>query len=93
MIWIYIIKNDRTRKARYVCNGSPVQKGTITLSNTYTASLEQVDSHIFLVLAALDNLKVYGIDAINTFAKASPLVVPLYITINKAYRNWFENYK
>ena len=37
-IWTYMIKDDGTKKARGVCNGSPRMKGTVTLGQTYAAS-------------------------------------------------------
>ena len=41
LLWTYLIKDDGTRKARCVCNGSPRQRGSVTLANTYAGSLEQ----------------------------------------------------
>ena len=41
MIWNYLLKNDGTKKARCVADGSPRQKGSITLANTYAACLKQ----------------------------------------------------
>ena len=40
LIRIYVIKNYRTKKARYAYNGSPCIKGSVTLGNTCTTSLE-----------------------------------------------------
>ena len=57
LLWTYVVKPDGTKKARCVCNGSPRQKGTVTLGNTYAASLEQSGSRLFWALAALENFK------------------------------------
>jgi hypothetical protein len=40
MLWTYLLKVCGTRKSRMVCNGSPKQKGTVTLGHTYANSLE-----------------------------------------------------
>ena len=36
---------------------------------------------------------MYGADATNAFAEAPPPVAPLYVTIDKAYRDWWERIK
>ena len=53
MIWNYLLKNDGTKKARCVADGSPRQKGSITLANTYTARLKQPGSHMFWGIIAI----------------------------------------
>jgi len=93
LIWTYVIKNNGTKKARCVCNGSPKLKGSITLGNTYAASLEQSGSRLFWALAALTCCKVYGADATNAFAEAPPPAAPLYVRVDKAYRNWYTKHK
>ena len=89
-LWTYIIKDDKTKKARCVCNGAP-SKGTVTLGPTYAGSLDQTGARIFWATAALRNLKVYGADVSNAFAEAPPPVAPLYITIDRQYKQWYEN--
>ena len=39
-IWKYLVKDDGTKKVRGMCNGSPRMKGTVTLGQTYAASLD-----------------------------------------------------
>ena len=68
-------------------------KGTITLGNTYAASLEQSGSRLFWALAALTNCKVYGADATNAFAEAPPPIAPLFVEIDDSYRKWYKNYR
>lgn len=40
LLWTCIIKGDGTKKARYACNGSPSQKGAVTLGKTYASALD-----------------------------------------------------
>ena len=47
MIWTYLIKTDGTKKARCVCNGSPNQRGTVTMAETYASALDQTGARIF----------------------------------------------
>ena len=49
-LWTYVLKDDGTRKARAPCNGSPRMQGTVTLGDTYAASLDQTSSKVFLAL-------------------------------------------
>jgi len=39
LIWTYLVKNDGTKKARCVCNGSTTRKGSVTLDHSYAAAL------------------------------------------------------
>ena len=47
LLWTCIIKDDKTKKARCVCNGSPRMTGSVTLAETYAGSLDQVASKVF----------------------------------------------
>ena len=58
LLWTYIIKDDKTEKARCVCNGSPNMTGTVTLAETYAGSLDQVASKVFWVAVAINNFIV-----------------------------------
>ena len=89
LLWTYLVKDDGTKKARCVCNGSP-SMGTVTLGETYAASLEQSAGRIFWAVSALNNYIVIGADASNAFAEAPPPLAPLYVTIDKPYREWWE---
>lgn len=55
MIWTYIVKEDGTKKARCVCNGSPNQRGTVTMAETYASALDQTGARIFWAAATLYN--------------------------------------
>ena len=65
-------------------------KGSVILAATYAAALEQPEARTFWAIFALHNHIVYGADATNVFAKDPPLATPLYATINKKYREWWE---
>lgn len=77
-----IIKTDRTKKASCVCNGSPHQKGTVTLGNTCATSLEQSRACLLWTLASLTHYQVHGANTTNYFAEAPPHVTPLHVTID-----------
>ena len=81
-IWTYMIKEDGTKKARGVCNGSPQMKGTVTLGQTYTASLDQTCAKIFWALNAVSGNIVVGADVSNAFAEAPPPAAPLYMRLD-----------
>ena len=89
-LWTYLVKDDKTKKARCVCNGAP-SKGTVTLGPTYAGSLDQTGARIFWLATAMLNMKVYGADVSNAFAEAPPPVAPLYIYVDTQYRQWYES--
>ena len=91
LLWTYLVKDDGTKKARCVCNGSPKMSGTVTLGETYAASLDQTAARIFWASAAIRNFVVIGADASNAFAEAPPPQAPLYVTIDKPYREWWKS--
>lgn len=92
-LWTYLIKDDGTKKARQVVDGSPGRKGTVTIGHTYASSLDQNGSRIFWATAAMKNLKVYGADVSNAFAEAPPPKAPLYVTIDDQFREWYKERK
>lgn len=91
LLWTYLIKDCGTKKARCVCNGSAKQKGTITLGDTYAGSLEQTGSRIFWAATAINNFITIGADASNAFAEAPPPKAPLYVKIDKPFRQWYAH--
>ncbi len=91
LLWTYMIKDDGTKKARCVCNGSPKMKGSVTLGDTYAGSLEQTGSRIFWAATAINNFVTIGADVSNAFAEAPPPKAPLYVTIDQPYRDWYHN--
>ena len=88
LIWTYTVKANGTKKARCVCNGSPRQKGTVTLDHTYAAALEQSGARLFWSLASITNSIVIGADATNAFAEVPAPKAPLYVTIDEAFKHW-----
>jgi len=90
-IWTYMIKDDGTKKARGVCNGSPRMKGTVTLGQTYAASLDQTCAKIFWALNAAQGNIVVGADASNAFAEAPPPTAPLYMKLDFQFHTWWKS--
>ena len=68
-------------------------KGTVTVANTYAACVEQPAARIFYSIAAQNNLRVYGADCSNAFAEAPPPTEPLYMKIDKQFRDWWTTHK
>ena len=93
LIWTYLIKTDCTKKAQYVCNGSPNRKGYATTAHIYAAALEQSGAHTFWPIAALHKYGLHGTDTTNSFAEAPPPKTPLYVTIDGAFKSWWEDFK
>ena len=73
-----------------MCNGNPRRKGTVTLAHTFGACLEQAGARVFWACTALLQMVVMGADASNAFAEASPPKSPLYVIVDKQYREWWE---
>ena len=90
LLWVYVLKDDGTRKARCVCNGAPNMAGSVTLAQTYAAALDQTGARLFWAKAALDNFIILGADASNAFAEAPAPVAPLYVRVDKQYREWYR---
>ena len=91
LLWAYKIKDDGRYKARCVCNGSPNQKGTVTIDHTFAACLDQPGSRIFWGVAAIEGMLVTGADASNAFAEAPAPKAPLYVWVDDQYREWWES--
>ena len=90
LIWTYLIKNDGTKKARCVCNGSPTRQGSVTLAHTYAAALDQSGARTFWAITAINDYVAYGADATNAFGEAPPPTAPLYVTIDAPFKAWWE---
>ena len=90
-IWTYILKTCGTKKARGVCNGSPRMKGTVTMGETYAASLNHVPSRIFWALTAIHNNIVIGANASNAFAEAPAPTAPLYMSLDQQFHSWWRS--
>ena len=92
MLWRYIYKTCRTRKARMVCDGLAIRQGTITLGHTFANSLDTASERLFWAAVAEKGLMVYRAHISNVFAKAPLPVHPLHTRIDDAYYDWWENY-
>ena len=90
LLWTYLIKDDGTKKARCVCNGSKRMQGTVTLAHTYAASLDQTGARIFWAASAINNFVTIGADASNAFAEAPAPKAPLYVSADRPYREWYK---
>ena len=66
----YLVKDNSTKKARCVCNGSSRMIESVTLAETYAGSLDQSASKVFWAAKAINNSVVIGADAANAFAEA-----------------------
>ena len=62
--------------------------GSVTLAETYAGSLDQSASKVFWAASAINNSIVIGADAVNAFAEAGAPKAPLFVTIDKQYREW-----
>jgi len=92
MLWRYTIKMYGTRKACIVCDGSSRQ-GTITLRHTYANSLVAAASErLFWSITAQKGLMAYGADCSNAFVEATPPKFPLYMLLDEAFWDWWENH-
>ena len=90
LLWCYLVKDDGRKKARCVCNGSKNMRGTVTLAETYAASLEQTASRVFWAATAINNFITIGADASNAFAEAPAPVAPLYVYVDEQFRQWYR---
>ena len=90
-MWCYLVKDDRRKKARCVCNGNKNRRGTVTLAETYAASLEQTASRIFWAATTINNFITIGADASNAFAEAPAPVAPLYVYVDEQFRQWYQH--
>ena len=84
------MKDDSTRKAHAPCNGSLRIQGTVTLDDTYTASLDQTASTIFCSISAERGNIVVGSDASNTFAEVPTPKAPLYLRLDTQFHEWWK---
>jgi hypothetical protein len=93
MLWDYKKKDDGTEKARCVCNGSPRSKGTVSIGHTYASSLEQPANRIFWAAAGIKGYIVVGAVVSNAFSEAPPPAAPLYLLVEKVFREWWTVHK
>ena len=92
MLWRFNIKACGTRKSRMVCNGSPRQKGTVTIGHTYANALDAASERLFWALVASEGLLAIGADVSNAFAEAPAPKAPLFLYIDDSFRDWWVNH-
>jgi len=91
MLWRYTIKMCGTRKAQMVYDGS-ARQDTITLGHTFANSLDAPSEQLFWAIVAKKGLVAFGADCSNAFAEAPPPKHPLFMRINEACHDWWENH-
>ena len=89
LLWTYLVKTDGTKKVRCVCNGQPKFKGTVIFCHTFAKMLDHIGSRIFWGTVASKNCIVRGADASNVFTEAKAPDIPLYVTVDTQYREWY----
>ena len=65
-------------------------QGTVTLGDTYTASLDQTASKIYWVMSAEKGHIVVEEDASNVFAEAPAPKAPLYMSLDHQFHYWWR---
>jgi hypothetical protein len=74
LIWTYNIKAvDGRKKAQCICDGSTCSGQVLMLAKTYANCVEQTSARLFYIVAAAENLLVFGANVSNAFAEAPPL--------------------
>ena len=91
LLWTYLVKDDTTKKAKCVCNRFSRMTGYVTLTETYAGSLDQSASKLFWAVTAINISVAIGTDVANTFAEVDAPKVPLFVTIDKRYREWYKS--
>lgn len=89
LIWTNLVTNYGTKKARYVCNGSPTRKGSVSLAYTKAATLGQLDARACWSITTINNYLACGSNATNEFGESPPPPNgPLYVNINAHFKAW-----
>jgi len=91
LLWTYLVKAEGTKKARCCCNGNPGRQGSITLAHTYAACVEQPAQRVHWGMVAIKGFVAIGADASNAFAEAPPPKAPLFVLVDKQYREWYKS--
>ena len=94
LVWTYNIKAvDGRKKARCVCDGSSRSGSVKVLDKVYANCVDQTSARLFYAVAAAENLLVFGSNVCNAFAEAPPPKQGFYIRPDRAFNEWWENYK
>ena len=66
-------------------------QGTVTLGDTYAASLDQTASKIFWAMSAGKGHIMVGADVSNAFTEALAPKAPLYLRIDTQFHAWWKS--
>ena len=64
---------------------------TVILAETYAGSLDQVASKVFWAAVVINNFIVIEVDTANAFAEAGAHKAPLFVAIDKPFREWYKS--
>ena len=94
LVWTYNIKAvDGRKKARCVCDGSTRSGLVKILDEVYANCVDQTSARLFYAVAVTENLLIFGSDVCNAFAEAPPPKQGFYILPDRAFTDWWVNYK
>lgn len=94
LVWTYNIKAvDGRKKARCVCDGSSRSGLVKILDEVYANCIDQTSARLVYAVAAAENLLIFGSDVCNAFAEAPPPKQGFYIRPDRAFNEWWVNFK
>ena len=89
IVWQYDVKSDGRKKARATCDGSTRGNVVRVLDHTYAGTPDHIGQRIFFAACAAENLLIYGSDASNAFAEASPPKQGINLNADRSFREWW----
>ena len=89
IVWQYDVKQDGRKKARATCDGSTRGNVVRILDHTYAGTPDHIGQRIFFAACAAENLVIYGSDASNAFAEASPPKQGINLHADRSFREWW----
>jgi hypothetical protein len=89
IVWQYDIKQDGRKKARATCDGSTRGNVVRVLDYTYAGTPDHIGQRVFFATCAAENLVIYGSDASNAFAEASPPKQGINLHADRSFREWW----
>ena len=89
IVWQYGIKHDGRKKARATCDGSSRGNVVRVHDHTYAGTPDHIGQRIFFAACAAENLVIYGSDASNAFAEASPPRQGINLHADRSFREWW----
>ena len=89
IVWQYGIKHDGRKKARATCDGSSRGNVVRVHDHTYAGTPDHIGQRIFFAACAAENFVIYGSDASNAFAEASPPRQGINLHADRSFREWW----